>query len=118
MAADPIEGPVFVHAAAKASVPPDRLARLLEDLQADLADRRDRYADGYERVHADDDREVYLVEPGHWEAIGEDRELARREVDAIRRAHREQLLRVGRSAGRAAEFEAALDIREPVVIGR
>jgi hypothetical protein len=60
---------------------------------------------------------VFLVPRDHWGAVGERLGLAARERDAVRRAHEEQLRRVGSETGRRDEFEAALEIRSAVVIG-
>lgn len=113
---DPIEGQVLMLAAAKASVPGERLPTLVARAQTALAPERERYRREYERVHTDDDREAFLVEWGHWEKFGDDLELSERELSALRRAHEEQLLRIGRRTDRETEFETALEIREPVCI--
>ena len=117
MAGDPIEGQILVLTAAKASVPPDRLPDLVDSVQAHLADERDRYRREYERVQADERRETFLVEWGHWEDLGAELGLSDRERSAVRRAHEEQLLRIGRRTDREDAFETALEIREPVCIG-
>ncbi|QCS43576.1 hypothetical protein [Natrinema versiforme] len=117
MAGDPIEGQVLVLTAAKASVPPTRLPDLIERAQAVLGPARERYRREYERLYADDDLEVFLVDWGHWEEIGEEIDVTERELSAIRRAHEEQLVKIGRRTDREDEFETALEIREPIVIG-
>lgn len=117
MSGEPIEGQILLLTAAKASVASTRLPELVERAQAHLAPERQRYRQEYERVHADDQREAFLVEWGHWESLGEVLEASERELSAIRRAHEEQLLRIGRRTDREEEFEAALEIREPVCIG-
>jgi len=72
----------------------------------------------YERLYAGDGLEIFLVDWGHWEEIGDEIDATDRELSAIRRAHEEeQLLRIGRRTDREDEFETALEIREPVVIG-
>jgi hypothetical protein len=113
----PIDGQVFMLAVAKASVGPERLPDLLGRVQADLTDRVDTYRRSFERVFDDPDREVFLVADGHWETVGERLGFDRRETDAVRRAHAEQLQRLGTEADRREEFETALEIREAVVIG-
>lgn len=115
MGGDPIEGQILVLAAAKASVPPKRLPDLIARVQAALEPDLERYRHEYERVHADDEREAFLVEWGHWEDLA--LEVTERERAAIRRTHEEQLLRIGRRTDRESEFESALEIREPVCIG-
>lgn len=117
MAGEPIEGQVLLLTAAKASVSPRRLPDLVDLVQADLADRLETYRRTSERVYRDDDLEAFLVEWGHWEEIGDRVGIDDRELAAVRRAHEEQLLRLGRRHDREAEFETALEIRDPVVIG-
>ncbi|ELZ11428.1 hypothetical protein C478_13495 [Natrinema thermotolerans DSM 11552] len=116
MAGEPIEGQVLLLTAAKASVPATRLPDLIERAQARVGPDRERYRREFERCYADDDLEAFLVSWGHWEGIGEEIGLTDRELSAVRRAHEEQLLRIGRRTDREAEFETALEIREPVVI--
>lgn len=110
----PIEGQVVLLAGAKASVPLHRMKPLLSQAANHL---RTVDVDQYERVYADDDRAIYLVEPEFWETHGARMDLARREWDAIRRAHEQQLRRVGTREGRREEFETALEIRSAVVVG-
>ncbi len=116
MGAEPIEGQVLMLATAKASVGP-RLPALVDRVQATLEERLDRYRREYECVHETPERACFLVEWGHWEELGDELGLGRRERSAVRRAHEEQLLRTGRRTDREAEFETALEIREPVVVG-
>ncbi|MFC6716774.1 hypothetical protein ACFQGT_17025 [Natrialbaceae archaeon GCM10025810] len=117
MAADPIESQVLVLTAAKASVAPTRLPTLIDRAQAELGPELERYRREYERIHEDDERAVFLVEWGHWEDLEDRLDVSARERSAIRRAHEEQLLRIGRREDREEEFETALEIRDPVVIG-
>ncbi|WP_137291464.1 hypothetical protein [Natronorubrum halophilum] len=117
MAGEPIEGQVLVLTAAKASVQPNRLPDLVDRAQALLRPNLEDYRREYERLHADDGLEVFAVEWGHWEELGDELEVTERELSAIRRAHEEQLLRIGRRTDREATFETALEIREPVCIG-
>lgn len=114
---DPLDGQVLVLAAAKASVAPERLPRLVDRAQAHLGPRLDDYRREYECVAEEGERAVFLVERGHWAAVGEEIGLGEREVDALRRAHEEQLRRTGTVGDRREEFESALDIREAVVVG-
>ncbi|WP_290817947.1 hypothetical protein [Halovivax sp.] len=125
MAGEPIEGQALVLAAAKASVPSTRLPDLIDVAQAELEARVERYRREYEELDVSADElgvqdEVaasgFLVEGGHWETLGEELGFDRRESDAVRRAHEEQLLRIGRRRDRAEEFDAALEIREPVFV--
>lgn len=113
----PIDGQVVMLTAAKASVGPNRLPTLLARVQADLGPRLDEYARGYEEVHRTPSARYFLVEEGHWAAVGDRLDLEAREADAARRAHRNQLLRVGRGSDRRREFGTALEIREAVVVG-
>lgn len=113
----PIEGTAFLKAAVLASVPADRLSFLLSRVQDDLAPRIDEYRRRYERVVAEPERETFLVEPDHWDEIGERLGLSTRERDAVARAHEAAVERTGSAADRREEFETALEIRTGVVIG-
>lgn len=113
--AHPIEGQVLLLTAAKASVSADKLPELLVRTQEYLAGRIEAYRRQYERADADD-IEAFLVPEGHWEALGDELGFERRGRRAVRRAHEEQLLRVGRREERREEFETAMEIREAVVV--
>lgn len=113
----PIDGTALVKAGAVASVPLSRLPELLYRVQRHLRDRVDEYRRSYERIHAADEREAFLVEDGHWEEVGDELGLAEREADAVRRAHEAQVERFGSSEDRRDEIETALEIRTAVVIG-
>lgn len=117
MAGDPIEGQVLVLTAAKASVPPERLPTLVDQVQTLLGPALERYRREYERCYADKDLEVFLAEWGHWDELAADLDLSERERSAVRRAHEEQLRRIGRRTDRESAFETALEIREPICIG-
>jgi hypothetical protein len=117
MPGDPIEGDVLVLVAAKASVGPQRLPELVECVAADLVTRRETYAREYERAYETDDRTAFFVEDGHWTNVRERLDLDERQVDAVRRAHHEQVNRDGRQLDRTEEFETALEIRDCVVLG-
>jgi hypothetical protein len=104
-------------AGAKASVSPERLPDLLREVQAEVEPRVADYRRRFECVYEDDDRAVFLVPREHWSRIGERLGFRRREADAVRRAHEEQLRYLGGGTGRREEFETALEIREAVVIG-
>lgn len=114
---NPLDGQPLLVAAAKASVGPQLLPDLVEHVQSALGPRLDAYRREYERVHATDRYEVFLVEQGHWAALGEELDLEPRERDAVKRAHEEQLRHLGKRLDREAEFESALDLREVVVVG-
>jgi len=113
----PIGGPALVKTAALASVPAERLPALLARVQADLGPRIDDYRRRYERIAAEPDRETFLVEPEHWEDVGERLELTDRERDAVARAHETAVERAGSGRTSREEFETALEIRSGVVIG-
>lgn len=113
----PIDGQVVVLTAAKASVPPSRLPELLSAVQADLGPRIETYRERYERVAGTDGAALFFVDEDHWPAVGDRLGLGRRETDAVRRAHNEQLRRFGLSAGRREEIETALEIRDGAVVG-
>lgn len=117
MAGEPIDGQVLLLTAAKASVPPARLPDLVDLAQADLEPRLAAYRRQYECAYEDDERRAFFVEWGHWEEIGDRLGFSDRERSAVRRAHEEQLLRIGRREGRIDEFETALEIRDPVFVG-
>lgn len=116
----PIDGNALLIAAAKASVGPGRLPELLRAADEYLRDRAAEYDRRYECVDRDEETgtATYLVPDGHWEEIGADLSLNRRETDALRRAHEQHLLRVGTQRRRRREFESALDLRESVVISQ
>lgn len=118
MAGEPIEGTVLLLAGATASVPPRRLPDLVEMVQKELVDRQAEYDRSYELAAETDEFRAYFVEEGHWEVLGERCGLERRKWEAVQRAHREQLLHTGREQDRERAVESALEIREPVVIGR
>ncbi len=101
----------------KASVPPARLPELIDTVQAALEPDRDHYRRRYERVFSTETYDVFFVDRDHWTQLGERLGLERREVDAVLRAHRAQLLRTGRRKRRLEECETALEIREPLIIG-
>ncbi|WP_049895183.1 hypothetical protein [Halopiger xanaduensis] len=117
MAGDPIDGQILLLTAAKSGVSPNRLPDLLDRTQAHLVPAREEYRREYERIYETETFEAFLVDWGHWDEIGDAVGLDDREQSAVRRAHEEQLLRVGRRNDREAEFETALEIREPVLIG-
>ncbi|WP_435196274.1 hypothetical protein [Natronomonas sp. EA1] len=115
---NPIDGPPFLLAAAKASVGPDRLSPLLDRAQTYLAAHYETYDRRYETVHETDDAHLFFVESGHWAGLADELEMTDREADAVRRAHEEFLLHLGGKTGRKSEFETALELREAAVIGR
>jgi len=114
----PFDGDVLRYTGATASVAPKRLGPLLREAQAHLGPRLDTYRRSFERVFADDEREVFLAPVGRWDDIGAELELPEHESDALRRTHGQQLRRIGTKTGRREELETALEIREAVVIGR
>ncbi|WP_122089035.1 hypothetical protein [Halalkalicoccus subterraneus] len=114
----PIDGQVVLLAVAKASVPGSRLPELLERAQDELRSDRETYGRRYELAAETDDSCCFFVPADHWEEVGRNLGLERREYRAIQRAHEEQLLRFGKHEGRREEFETALDVRSAVVIGR
>ncbi|UTF53725.1 hypothetical protein [Natronosalvus rutilus] len=117
-AGEPIEGQILLLAAAKASVAPSQLPDLVDRVQHYLVADIERHRRSAECPYEDDDRIVLLFETGFWERIGSTLALEEREWDAVSRAHAEQFRRIGRRRDREAEFETALEIREPVCIGR
>ncbi len=113
----PLDGDVLMYTGATASVAPDRLAPLLREVQAFLGPQSETYRRAYERVYADEERDVFLVPDDHWDDLGAELGLPEREVDASRRAHAQQLRRIGTRTDRREELETALEIREAVVVG-
>ncbi len=113
----PIEGNVLILAGAKASVPADTLPALVARVQRYLSPDIETYRRQFECILEDDERAVFLVSEDHWPSVGESVGLSRRETDAVRRAHEEQLLFLGSRTDRRDEFETALEIRDPVVVG-
>lgn len=113
----PFDGTVLLQAGALASVAPTRLEPLLRRVQADLGSRLAEYRREYERAVAEADREAFLVEPDHWDAVATRLDLTDRERDAVARAHETQLKRLGTVHDRRAELESALEIRSAVVVG-
>lgn len=114
----PLDGDVLVLAGAKASVSPDRLPELVRRAQRHLGPRLDEFERAYETVDADDERVVFLVSTGFWSDVGAELGLESREADALRRAHGQQLRRIGSETDRREEFVTALEIREALVVGR
>ncbi|QAU14311.1 hypothetical protein EKH57_02690 [Halorubrum sp. BOL3-1] len=112
-----MEGTALVKTAALASVPAARVPTLLARVQADLGPRVEAYRRRYERIAAEPDRETFLVEPDHWETVGDRIGLSERERDAVARAHEAAVERIGSGCGRREEFDTALEIRSGVVIG-
>ncbi|SHG74246.1 hypothetical protein [Halobaculum gomorrense] len=116
----PIDPNALMIAAAKASVGAGRLPELLRAADEHLRGHLDEYERAYECVDEGADRGAvtFLVPEGHWKEIGDELGVNRREVDALRRAHEQHLLRVGTQRRRRREFESALELREAVVVGR
>ncbi|MFB6183584.1 MAG: hypothetical protein ABEI96_03430 [Haloarculaceae archaeon] len=112
---DPIDGNVLMLAAAKASVPPRRLAPLVDRVRAALPDV-ERFRRRYEVAYENDETVAFFVDDGFWADVGEDVGLDDREIDAVRRAHHEQLIWTGKRHDRRAEFETALEVRDCVVL--
>lgn len=113
----PIDSQVLVHASAFGSVGTGRLPKLLRRAQVYLADELEAYRRGFECVHEDEDRVAFAVPEDHWETLQDQVPLGRRAADAVRRAHEQQLRRIGSETGRREEFETALEIRSAVIVG-
>jgi hypothetical protein len=118
MAGGPLRGNALVLGAAKGSISGERLPDLADRAQAFLEARLPEYTRSYECVYEDETEAVFLVETGHWAEIGEEMGLGEREWQALQRTHTEHLKQLGTDLGRRSEFETALDVREPVVIGK
>ena len=113
----PIEGEALLVAGAKASVAIPRLPALVNAVQEALGPRVESFRRRYELAYESDEVVAFFVEAGFWDDLGDDLDFDRRETDAARRAHAEQLHRVGRREDREEEFASALEIREVAVIG-
>ncbi|MFT4881290.1 MAG: hypothetical protein ACI9HI_001293 [Salinirussus sp.] len=111
----PIEGQVILLAGAKASVTLKRLSALLEDVQRHLVGRYEEYGRRFERIEADG-RTYYLADTAHWDGVGRELGFEDSETDGVRRAHGAQFRRDGRRLDRLGEFEAAMEVRDPVTI--
>ncbi len=112
----PIDGQVMLLAGAKASVTLEQLSTLVARAQEYLGDRKPRYDGHYECVYTVNATKAYFVDADHWQSIGATLGFTDRETAAVARAHAEQIRRFGKEQDRQAEFEAALEIREAVVI--
>ena len=113
----PLDDNAVILTAAKASVPGRRLLELIDLAQEYLESREAAYDREYECAYEDDAQAVFFVEEGHWADLGAELDLPRREWNALRRAHREHLEKLGRDLDRHEEFLTALEVREAVVIG-
>jgi hypothetical protein len=113
---DPIEGDVLVVVAAKASVPPSRVPKLVDRAQAELAPDLASLRRRYELAYETDTEVALFVDDDFWESIGDRLGLDERETDALRRAHHEQLRYRGKRLNRSEAFETALEIRDCVVV--
>ena len=69
---DPIEGDVLVLVAAKASVAPERLAPLVDTVQAHLEDDAAAFQRRYECAYETDGEAAFFVDDGFWETVGTD----------------------------------------------
>lgn len=117
MPGEPLDGNALVLAAAQASVSGERLPELVDRAQEHVAPKLEAYRRQYELAHADETQTVLFVEDSHWESVGEELDLDPREWKALRRVHAEHLKRLGNDLGRREEFEAALELREVVIVG-
>jgi hypothetical protein len=118
MAGGPLKGNALILGAAKGSVSGERLPDLADRAQVFLEPRLPEYGRTYECVYEDENEAVFLAEEGHWAEIGEEMGLDDREWQALCRTHAEHLKQLGGELDRRAEFESALELREPVVIGK
>jgi hypothetical protein len=113
----PLDQSAIVYASATGSIQPARIGPLLRQAQAYLCQLYDEYQRQYECTIETDGRAIFLVPAGHWTTLADEIGCSSRAIDAIARAHAEQLRRLGRQTDRRDEFETALEIRDAIVIG-
>ena len=114
----PFDAAVLQQVATADDVDPGELPELLGRVEAHLADCRESLRRKFESPYSDDRRELFFVPPDYWEGTASVLSLTPREKQTVRHAHERQLLRIGAEARRGSEFDAALDIRTAVVVGR
>jgi hypothetical protein len=112
----PFPAALLFATAGDAVVRPERLPELLSVVQADLSLRVDEYREHHECAYEDDRLVAFFVAGDHWTSIADRLGLETSAVDATRSAHARFLLGLGADAGRAREFENALDVQDCVVI--
>jgi hypothetical protein len=112
----PFPAALLFATAGDAVVRPERLPELLSVVQADLSLRVDEYREHNECAYEDDRLVAFFVAGDHWTSIADRLGLETSAVDATRSAHARFLLGLGADAGRAREFENALDVQDCVVI--
>lgn len=114
----PFDAAVLQQVATADGVGPQELPELLGRVEAHLTDCRESLRRRFESPHSDDRRELFFVPPDYWEGVASVLPLTPLEKQAVQRAHERQLLRIGAETRRGTEFDAALDIRTAVVVGR
>lgn len=114
----PFDPAVLQQVATPDGVGPRELPELLGRVEGHLTGCRESLRRRFERAHRDERRELFFVPPDYWAGVASVLSLTPQEKQAVRRAHERQLLRVGAETRRGAEFDAALDIRTAVVVGR
>ena len=114
----PFDAAVLQQVATDDGIGARELPELLGRVEAHLTDCRESLRRRFESPYSDDRRELFFVPPDYWEGVASVLPLSPREKQAVQRAHERQLLRIGAEARRGTEFDAALDIRTAVVVGR
>ncbi|GAB7012075.1 hypothetical protein [Halolamina salina] len=114
----PFDAAVLQQVAGGEGVDPRTLPELLGRVEAHLTDSRASLRRQFESPYSDDRRELFFVPPDYWEGVASALSLTPQEELTVRQAHERQLLRIGAETRRGSEFDAALDIRTAVVVGR
>ncbi|WP_435119018.1 hypothetical protein [Halolamina sp. C58] len=114
----PFDAAVLQQVAGSDGVDPRTLPELLGRVEAHLTGSRASLRRQFESPYSDESRELFFVPPDYWEGVASTLSLTPQEALTVRQAHERQLLRIGAETRRGAEFDAALDIRTAVVVGR
>jgi len=114
----PFDAAVLQQVAGGDGVDPRTLPELLGRVEAHLTESRASLRRRFESPYSDDRRELFFVPPDYWEGVASTLSLTPQEALTVRQTHERQLLRIGAETRRGSEFDAALDIRTAVVVGR
>ncbi|WP_082224676.1 hypothetical protein [Halolamina rubra] len=114
----PFDATVLQQVAHGDGIPPRELPELLGRVDAHLIDSRESLRRRFESPYSDERRELFFVPPDYWDGVASVLSLSPVEKRSVQQAHERQLLRIGAETRRGSEFDAALDIRTAVVVGR